>query len=174
MRTITIIVAFWLLAAGCANTEVGDGPNGPHAAAVEFSLDRGHGEEDDLVWVVEPAPELWDQWCGPEGDFIPCHALQAMTIDLGAPFPADVVAEIEVAFAPRRVEFIDDGNEVILPLAVYPPEVKDGGGFLAFGRSIDVDGTIYLPVDGLGEGWLFELTPTAEGWDIDVLATWIA
>jgi len=174
---MSILVALWVLGAGCASTgatEESKDPNGPHAAVVEFALDRGHGEDTDLVWVVEPAPGLWDQWCGREGDFIPCHALQAMTIDLAAPFPADVATEIEAAFAPRDVEFVADRSDVILPPAVYPPEVKDGGGFLAFGRSIEVDGKIYLPVDGLGEGWLFELTPTAAGWDVDLLATWIA
>jgi hypothetical protein len=173
---MSILVAFWVLGAGCTSTGAAEefrGPIGPHAVVVEFAVDRGHGEDTDLVWVVEPAPGLWDQWCGREGDFVPCHALQAMTIDLGARFPSDVATEIEAAFAPRRVEFVADASDVILPPALYP-EVKDGGGFLAFGRSIDVDDKIYLPVDGLGEGWLFELTPTAEGWDLDVLVTWMA
>ncbi len=177
MRMMSVLVALWVLGAGCASTgaaEESKGPTGPHAAVVGFALDRGHGEDTDLVFVVEPAPERWDRWCGGEGDFIPCHALQAMTIDLGTPFPADIAAEIEAAFAPRDVEFVDDGADILLPLTGSVAEAKDGGGFLAFGRAIEVDGNIYLPVDGLGEGWLFELTPTAPGWDVDLLATWIA
>jgi len=177
MRPLIVLVACGLLAATCASSDAADephSPTGPHGVAVRFALDRGHAEHNDLVWVVEPTPELWDQWCGAEGDFVPCRALQAMTIDLGAPFPSDVAREIQASLAPRDVEFIDDGASVFLPPAVYPPAIKDGGALLSFGRAIEVDGKIYLPIDALGEGWLFELTPTDQGWDLDVLVTWIA
>lgn len=175
MKIMAAAVAFLLAVAGCATSQdESETVVGPHATAVQFALDRGHGEDNDLVFVVEPDPQLWDQWCGREGDFVPCHALQAMTIDLGAPFPFEVRTEIEAALAPRDVEFIDDGSTVFLPPAVIPPVIKDGGALLAFGRAIEVDGKIYLPVDGIGEGWLFELTPTEDGWDLDVVVTWIA
>jgi hypothetical protein len=175
-RTTAALVVLGLFAAACTSTEAAGEPqasNDPHGVAIQFVLDRGHAEDRDLVFVVEPAPEMWDQWCSLEGDFVPCRALQAMTIDLAAPFPPDVAAEIEAVLVPRDVEFIDDRSTVILPLAVTPPEVEDDAGLLSFGRAIEVDGKIYLPLDAIGEGWLFELTPTEQGWEIDVLAQWI-
>ena len=68
-----------------------------------------------------------------------------------------------------------------LPLVVFRPRL----GTQPADSPVDLglaDGHLAAPggfkqdlmVDGLGEGWLFELTPTAAGWDIDVLATWIA
>lgn len=163
-KTAAAAVAIGLFFAACAGNTAGEAQAaGPHAVAVDFALDRGHGEANSLVYVAEPTPEMWDQWCGFEADLDPCRALQAMTIDLAAPFPADVATEIESALAPRDVEFIDD-----------PGSALEDAGLLSFGRAIEVDGKIYLPVDAVLEGWLFELTPTDQGWDIDVLAQWIA
>jgi len=175
VKILTAVVVFVLAVAGCATSQdESETIVGPHATAVQFAVDRGHSEDNDLVFVVEPDPGMWDQWCTGEGDFVPCHALQAMTIDLGAPFPSDVRNEIEGALAPRDVEFVDDRSTVVLPPAVYPPLIKDGGALLSFGRAIEADGKIYLPVDGIGEGWLLELTPAANGWALDVVVTWIA
>lgn len=176
-RATAALVVLGLFAAACTSTRAAgepQPPTDPHGVTIQFALDRGHAEDPDLVFVVEPAPEMWDQWCGFEGDFVPCRALQAMTIDLAAPFPADVAAEIEAALAPREVEFIDDRSTVVVSPAVVPPEIEDDAGLLSFGRAIEVDGRIYLPLDAIGEGWLFELTPTDHGWDIDIVAQWIA
>lgn len=176
-RTTAALIVLGLFAAACMSaTGAGEPqtPTEPHGVAIEFVLDRGHAEDRDLVFVVEPASEMWDQWCGLEGDFVPCRALRAMTIDLAAPFPPDVADEIGAVLAPRDVEFIDDRSTVILPLAGTVPEIKNDAGLLSFGRAIQVDGKIYLPLDAVGEGWLFELTPTEQGWEIDIVAQWIA
>ncbi len=173
MRRTAIALGLLVSIAACSASPGEPQPvAGPHAEAVRHALDQS--EDKELVYVVEPRPAVWDQWCGVEADLAPCRALEAMTIDLAAPFPADVAEQIVGAIAPARVDFVTDRSEVVLPLAVVPPEIKDDAGLLSFGRAITVDGNVYIPVDAIGRGWLFELIPTDHGWELDVLATWMA
>ena len=65
-------------------------------------------------------------------------------------------ADIAAAVAPAPVEFVGDAP-----------------GVLTFGRAIEIDGVIYLPLDGQGKGWLFEASRTGDGWEINPLAEWI-
>ena len=148
---------------------------GVHAAAIEYAIGQGQLANGNLAYVAEPRPEAWDQWCAFDADVAPCRALQAMTIDLSAPFDAATRAEIEAAVEPASVEYIDDPATVILPLPqgeMLAP-IRNDAGLLAFGRAIDVDGIVYLPLEAHGHGWLLEATPAGDRWSLDVIAQWM-
>ena len=181
-----MILALGVLVTACGAAEVGDEPvpetiddptpyPGVHAAVIEFAMGHGQLVRGDLVYVAEPRPEAWDQWCAFDAELAPCRALQAMTIDLSAPFDGATRDEIETAVSPFRVEYIDDPASVILPLPqgeMLAP-IRNGAGLLAFGRAIEVDGTVYMSLDAHGTGWLLQATPTGDGWEIETIAQWV-
>jgi hypothetical protein len=175
MKALLLGLGVVALLGGCANLSGEDAQgHGAHAEAIFFVLGNTDLPSKEIVYVAEPDPPVWDRWCAFESELEPCRALESMLIDLDAPFPADVAADIEFALAPAVVEFVEDRSTVVLPSAVVPPAIANDGGLLSFGRAITVHGKIFIPVDGIGAGWLFELTPSDAGWRLDVLATWIA
>jgi len=184
-----VTVALSLVLAACAAGGIDEGAptvpeseeepmstTGVHAAAIEYAMGQGQAVVGDLAYVAGPLPETWDRWCGFESDQVPCLALQAMTIDLAAPFDEAARAEIEGALAPMMAEFIEDPESVIEPMeqSMMVAPIKNDAALLVFGRPIWADDKVYLPLDGHGKGWLLEATPTDDGWEISPLALWIA
>lgn len=160
-----------------------DGPDpvdtaGLHAAAIDYAVSQGHARGKTLIYVTGPSAELWDQWCGAgfaEGIDDACDVLDSIAFDLAPVFEGDTAAEIVEALAPATVEFVENRDELFEPLGegMVAPVINDGGLF-SFGVSIEAGGKVYIPLDGHGEGWVFEATKTDEGWDLEPIGFWIA
>lgn len=200
MRRSLALIFLAALAAACNTTAYPDTTKGPAdttgtmnvlSTAIRSVLDESGAnlETKDLVYVVGPSTELWDQWCGFDTgepgeephDEVPsaCGVLDSTTFDLPATYQGDTATEIENALAPITVEFIEDPDSVIgtLDEGMMIAPIEGDAGLLTFGVIIEADGKAYLPVDAHGEGWLFELTPSSNGdgtWDIQPIAAYIA
>lgn len=185
MRTWVVPFALVLLLAACGSGADHSDDMAPvdtaglHAAAIDYALSQGQSRGKELVYVTGPSTGLWDQWCGAgfaQGIDEACDVLDSIAFDLPSVFEGDKAEEITDALAPAAVEFVENRDELFEPMRegmMVAPVVNDGG-LMSFGVSIEADGKVYLPLDGLGEGWIFEATPTDEGWTIEAVASWIA
>lgn len=193
MRRLVFLVVAVLAIAGCASGKVeadneGLDPAGINAAAIQYVLGASGLSQKHLVYVAGPSVELWDSWChvatGEPGEDVhdenptACGVLDTSSFDLPAVYPAgsDAADEIEGAFSPAEVEFIEDPESVIEPFeeGMMIAPVQNDAGLVTFGVPIEAEGRIYLPTDAHGSGWLFELTPSAadEGWDLTPIAAY--
>lgn len=160
------------------------------AAAIEYAVSVSDLGTKDLVYVTGPSLEVWDQWCGfdtgepgeeSHNEIPACDVLSATSFDLPPVYPAgsDSAAEIENALAPATVEFIEDPDSVIEPFeeGMMIAPIKNNAGLLTIGMLIESDAKVYIAMDGHGQGWLLELTPTGPdsgGWDVQPIAEYIA